>query len=123
LYVDTTDPFLPAMSREQYTVVVVDEATGYSWSQFSTTKKEIVELVKSTMKNVEQVGRTTVYLRCGNAGENVSYLSPVSRKIILEWSPPDTPQYNGKVERKIATLWQGTKKNLTAAGFSLEMRQ
>jgi hypothetical protein len=125
LCVDTTGPFPPALSREQYVVVVVDEATGYSWSRFSTTKKEIAELVKSTINNVEQVGRTTVYLRCDNAGENVSYLSPVCRdkKIILERSPPDTPQYNGKVERKITTLWQGTKKNLTAAGFSLEMRQ
>ena len=79
LCVDTTGPFPPALSREQYVVVVVDEATGYSWSRFSTTKKEIAELVKSTIKNVEQVGRTTVYLRCDNAGENVSYLSPVCR--------------------------------------------
>lgn len=65
---------------------------GYSWSRFSTTKKEIAELVKSMIKNVEQVGRTTVYLQGENAGENVSYLSPPvllcgSKKIILEWFP------------------------------------
>jgi Integrase core domain. len=126
LCVDTTGPFPPAMSHEQYVVVVVNEATGYSWSHFSKTKREVAELVKSTINCVKQAGRTTVYLRCDNAGENVSYLSPVCRdkRITLERSPPDTPQqYNGKVERKIATLWQGTKKNLTAAGFSLEMRQ
>jgi Integrase core domain. len=90
LCVDTTGPFPPAMSREQCVVVVVDEATGYSRSRFSTTKREVAEMVKSTINNVEQAGRTTVYLRCDNAGENVSFLSPVCRdkRITLERSTP-----------------------------------
>ena len=45
LCVDTTGPFPPALAREQYVVVVVDEATGYSWRRFSTNKREVAELV------------------------------------------------------------------------------
>jgi hypothetical protein len=40
LCVDTTGPFPPAILHEQYVVVVVVEATGYSWSRFSKTKRK-----------------------------------------------------------------------------------
>jgi hypothetical protein len=43
-------------------------------------------------------------------------------KAKLEKTPRDTPQYNGKVERKFQTLWNGTKANLNSAKLPASMR-
>ena len=126
LAIDTTGPFPRAFGGITYVVCVVDEATGYSMSYFSKDKKQIGEHLEAHLRLVEQqfgVGRTK-YLRCDNAGENIKYLTPVcnNKNIKIERTPPDSPQYNGKVEQRIRLNWMGSKKLLASAGLTFAMR-
>jgi hypothetical protein len=60
--------------------------------------------------------------RCDNAGENLAFQQSVilnyNEKITFELTAPNTPQQNGKLERKFATLYGKVCSMLNAAGFS-----
>ena len=126
LAIDTTGPFPLAHGKISYVVCITDEATGYSKSYFSKDKKEIGKHLKSHLNLVGAIfsSGTTKYLRCDNAGENLHYLTPICQEhnIIMERTPPDSPQYNGKVEQRIRHSWSGCKKLLVAAGLTYAMR-
>ena len=68
------------------------------------------------------------YIRCDNAGENVSLQKELQnhdklRDIRFEFTPRDSPQFNGKAERKIAVLTARVRSLLTAAGLTEALRQ
>jgi transposase InsO family protein len=51
--------------------------------------------------------RKVKFIRCDNAGENTkaeAVLNKEGHGIKFEFTAPGTPQQNGKVERKLATL-------------------
>jgi transposase InsO family protein len=58
--------------------------------------------------------------RCDNAGENKSFQSLLKKKwkhyIKFEYTAPNTPQQNGKIERKFATLY-GKIRSLMQLAF------
>ncbi len=62
----------------------------------------------------------TCFLRCDNAGENLDDLSHVCDKygIIIEYTAPNTPQQNGVVERKFATIRDRSCAAMYAAKFN-----
>ena len=59
------------------------------------------------------------HLRMDNAGENKLLEAAIKNdpdlNIIVEYTPRDSPQFNGKPERKFAWLWAGCRANLNAA--------
>ena len=57
------------------------------------------------------------YIRLDNAGENKALEQLCARKkrnVDFEYTPRDSPQYNGKVEQKFATLWARVRSDLNA---------
>ena len=65
------------------------------------------------------------FIRCDNAGEN-SLLEQncLSEGLGIEfkYTPPDSPQYNGRLERKIATLFSRLRASMNGAGLPKAFR-
>jgi len=65
------------------------------------------------------------YIRGDNAGENKmleQLCIKKKRAIKFEYTPRDSPQYNGKVERNFATLWNRVRSDLNAAKVTSDVR-
>ena len=70
-------------------------------------------------------GQVVKFIRLDNAGENKALEQLCARKrrnFDFEYTPRDSPQYNGKVERKFATLWSRVRSDLNAVKFPKRMR-
>ena len=71
-------------------------------------------------------GKTVKYIRCDNAGENVKLKEECDRLnlgIEFEFTAPSTPQQNGIVEQKFATLYGRGRALLNEAGFNCAMQK
>ena len=65
-------------------------------------------------------------IRCDNAGENISLEKQCinqKMKIKFEYTSPGTPQQNGRIERKFATLYGRVRAMFISAGIEGELRK
>ena len=65
-------------------------------------------------------GYIVKYLDCNNAGENNALEKFCQQKglgITFEYTAPGTPQQNGRIERKFATLYGRVREILNHAQF------
>ena len=91
--------------------LVIDDYTNMKWSFFLKTKSELKDKVIPFLKTLHKKEKVTVQtIRCDNAGENnkVEELCKNTTglaHIKFEYTPRDTPQFNGVVERAFATLY------------------
>ena len=115
-----------SIGGSKYWLLVMDDATGFIWSFFLKTKSEvskrIVELVKHLKKNMGYEVKT---MRCDNAGENLMTETACSEEglgINFEYTAVNTPQQNGRVERKFATLYGRVRAMLNSARLSKKLR-
>ena len=66
-------------------------------------------------------GRGVCYIRCDNAGENIALQRECEKAglgIQFEFTAPGTPQQNGRVEQKFATLWGRVRAMLEGVQLS-----
>ena len=59
--------------------------------------------------------------RCDNAGENLGFEKLCQKEgagTVFEYTAPGTPQQNGRVERKFATLFGRVRAMLSGSGIS-----
>ncbi len=95
----------------KFWVLVVDDYSDYCWSLFLQQKSHLAERVSLLVNKIQGESDTKITIDkilCDNAGENVALqklLIKEGSKIKFEFAPPGSPQYNGKVERKFATLF------------------
>jgi len=77
----------------------------------------MVNFIKK-LKDTE--GITVKKIRCDNAGENKAFQSRAEQARLglrFEYTARKTPQHNGRVERKYATLFGRTRAMMNDAGF------
>ena len=82
----------------------------------------MIELIKDLDK---KQGYKVKYLRCDNAGENLKVEEECLKLglgITMEYTSPNTPQQNGRVERKFATLYGRVRSMFNAAMLDGDMR-
>ena len=105
LFLDTTGPFAPSLGGSRFTAKLVDQKSRKTWGARLKKKSEIPSIVAKKLDELNAIGKTVKYVRCDNAGEHKEKLRTVckSRGAQLEYTTPDTPQFNGVVERKIVT--------------------
>ena len=114
LYIDIK---AESFGKKKFWLLIFDEARDNCWSYFlkykSETSKEIIEFVKE-LKAREN--KEVKYIRCDNAGENWKVeekLCKLGFGITFEYTAPNTPQHNGVVERKFATLYRRVRTMFT----------
>ena len=89
------------------------------WSRFAKYKSDLKDEVIPVIKHI-QSRHPISFIRCDNAGENQALdqeLDPLVIPLTFEYTPRDTPQHNGVVERKYQTLYQRMRSMLNGEGI------
>ena len=104
----------------------MDDKSDFVWSYFLKKKNAQVDVLVKLIKTLKSKHFNVKYIRCDNAGENKSFevaCQDLGWDITFEYTPPHSPQYNGRVERKIATLFLRLRATLNGAGLPPSYRQ
>ena len=117
----------PSFGGSKYWLLFVDDCTSMKWSMFLRSKLDAIRAVVDFFKNMKVGNQEMVkFLRCDNSGENEGIRKTLEKdgfKVQMEFTSPNTPQENGKVERAFATLWGRTRAMLNNACFDELHRQ
>ena len=92
----------------KFWLLCIDYATDWCWSYFLKKKSDVGEKLVQLLNELSQIGVLTQTIRCDNAPENYEAEKLCKKNNIhanFEYTAPNTPQQNGKVERKFATLY------------------
>jgi hypothetical protein len=110
----------------KFWLLVVDDKSDKSWSFFLKNNSDQGENMLTFLKQMVKDKTPVSWIRADNAGENQTLQKLIEQdphlKAKFEKTPRDTPQYNGKVEHKFQTLWNGTRANLNSAKLPANMR-
>jgi septum formation topological specificity factor MinE len=111
-------------AKNRYWLLIMDEYTNFLWSYIMKTKDEQVSVIIKHVNMLQNKPKVKVkYIRCCNYGEYhdiQKYLRERSPKMRckFEFTAPDSPQKNGKIERKFATLYGRVRAILNRAEFT-----
>jgi transposase InsO family protein len=96
-------------SGSKYWLLVLDDCTDHIWSYFPTAKSHTKTVLTPLLKELlAKHGKVVKDILCDNAGENKALEKKCQVQglgIQFEYTAPGTPQHNGHVERKFATLY------------------
>lgn len=110
----------------KYWLLVMDDATGFIWSYFLRYKSQVKDKMVELIKHLDRKHNYNVkYLRCDNAGENIKTEEECHKQglgVTFEYTSPNTPQQNGRVERKFATLYGRVRSMMNAARLTGALR-
>jgi len=105
----------------RFWILAVDDATDRCWSIFVKGKGELSHEVRLLIKSLKSVyGIMVKIIRLDNAGENMKLMKDCEEEglnIKFEFTSPNSPQYNGKVERKFATLYARMRAMISDCGL------
>ena len=90
----------------------LDDCTDMTWSAFLKRKSDLVERGMMILRKLRNRGMVTRYIRCDDAGENKKLEAACVKAgwdIQFEYTTPNTPQYNGRIERRFAAYHTRSK--------------
>ncbi len=126
LFIDISSPSTKSMGGKQHWLLIVDDCTDYCWSYFLKEKSDLKDHVIELIKEMHLKYNCKVKcIRCDNAGENISLEKACKQEglgVFFEYTAPGTPQQNGRVERKFATLYNRVRAMLNGGKFSSSLR-
>jgi hypothetical protein len=111
----------------KYWLLILDDCTDQCWSKFLTAKSHTAKVLVPFIKELKtKHDKTVKYIRCDNAGENKATDTACAKEglgIQFEYTAPGTPQQNGRVERKFATLYGRVRSMMNHANLPLTIRK
>lgn len=131
LFIDIGSIKAESYGGSKFWVLVLDDCTDKCWSFFIRRKSDMPEKVVELVKKLRSDKQYTIKhivkkIRCDNAGEN-NALEKLCEKeelgIKFEYTSPGSPQFNGKVERKFATLFARVRTMMNSAKIPRKMRE
>ena len=127
IFLDITPFNYKSFGGSKNWLLIVDDYSDFCWSYFLKTKDELAEKVVNFIKDLMMRNKIKIEcIRLDNAGENKSLNNLCLKEglgIKFEWTAPGTPQQNGKVERKFATLFGYARAMLNEAEVPLGTRK
>jgi hypothetical protein len=126
IYIDISKFTHPSLTGSKFWLLVVDDATDYTWSFFLKKKSETTDKMLGFLKSMVNRGSPVHRIRCDNSGENnflQSTLRDQGSAISFEYTSPGTPQQNGRVERKIAIMYQYMRSMISQAKLPANLRK
>ncbi len=119
LYLDLSGPFTKSQAGNRYIALIVCGCTQRTWHFFLVLKSGLLEKLQPLILSFQNKGFPPKYLRMDNAGENLAVSEwATQHSIVVEMTPPHTPQYNGVVERMFATVKGKATACLSASGVT-----
>ncbi|GKB60657.1 putative ribonuclease H-like domain-containing protein [Tanacetum coccineum] len=114
LHMDLFGPtFVSSLMHKKYCLVVTDDYSRFTWVFFLTTKDETSEILKSFIKEIENlVDKKVKIIRSDNGTEfKNKVMDDFCREkgIKREYSVARTPQQNGVAERRNRTLIEAAR--------------
>ena len=104
VYLDISSIKEKSYGGSRFWVLIVDDYTDYCWSIFLKAKSDLKVKVMTLLTDLKIAGVNIKFIRCDDSGENKTLFEECRSKgygIKFEFSGPQTPQSNGKVERKL----------------------
>src|SRR5210317_184296 len=126
LFFDIASINQSSFGGNQYWILVLDNFSGFCWTFFCKEKSDLPEIILKLLKDLAQSGKKVKFVRCDGAGENKSLKAlcdSEERGITFEFTARNTPQHNGRVERKFQTIFARTRAMLNAANFTPAWRK
>ena len=119
IFIDISSVDQKAYDGARYWVLVVDDKTNKSWSFFVGHKDQQVDPLFELLLLLHKNKTPVKYIRADNAGENMLLQEAIRNHRFLnakfEFTPRNSPEYNGRCERKFAFLWSCLRSILNAA--------
>jgi hypothetical protein len=125
LYADISSIKEISFGRAKFWALIVDDYADYCWRFVMKNQLDIKARIKTLLPDLKIANRIVKFIRCDNAGENVTMKNDPEIKsfgIKFEFSGLRTPQRNGKVERKFQTIYGRIRAMLYGAGLEDELR-
>ncbi len=127
LFIDISSIKTKSFGNSKYWLLAIDDCTDHCWSFFLERKKHTSMKIRALIKDLKKKHKKTVkIIRCDNAGENKILEEDCLKDglgIQFEWTAPGTPQQNGRVERKFATLYGRLRAMMKAVKLPTKIRQ
>jgi len=127
LFIDIAPISSESYGGAKYWLLVIDDATDHCWSYFLKKREETSDVVRKLIKNLKAENNVQVKsIRCDGSGENKRLRTDCEREnlgIHFEFTTRETPQHNGRAERKYASLFGRIRSMLNGARVTKEMRQ
>ena len=126
LYIDLIWMKTPSGGDREYWCLVVDEVTAMTWNYFLRTKTELASQITQLIRKLQGKKLSIRYIRCDNGGENMQLEQECEKEkmnIKFEYTPRETPQHNGVVERKFQTYYNRLRDTLHRAGLPIYIKK
>ena len=125
--IDISSVMVTSFGQNKYWLLIQDEFSDHVWSYFLKAKSELPDTVLKWIYSFHKNTKYTIKsFRLDNAGENKAFKNLIDTipdlNIKFEFTAPNTPQHNGKVERKFATLYGKVRSMLNSARLSTCLR-
>jgi Reverse transcriptase (RNA-dependent DNA polymerase)/gag-polypeptide of LTR copia-type len=127
VFIDLTSVRYKSLGGSKFWMGCVDDATDQTWSSFLKRKSDLPKVMMGFLRRMKARGTPVKYIRCDNAGENNDLRNKCQQStdlndIEFEFTARDSPQFNGKMERKFATLIGRVRAMMNAAKLTQELR-
>ena len=126
LFIDISSPRVKSYGGSRHWLLVLDDATDLPFGFFLSHKDLLKTQLIPFIKNLKaQYNITVKIIRCDNAGENVAFEKAAKDEglgLKFEYTAVNTPQQNGRVERKLQTLYGRVRSTLVGSGIQLPDR-
>ena len=126
MFLDISSPKTVSIGGSNHWALFLDDASDQVFSFFISKKSDLAKTIVPFIKTLKSKrGITVKTIRCDNAGENRSLQEMCEQEglnITFEYTAPGTPQQNGRVERKFATLGARIRAMLNGSGIEPEKR-
>ena len=125
LFIDSSRIKATSLGGSKFWAMAVDDNSDYTWSFFVRNKDDQNGPFTTLFGKLKREGRPVKFIRCDNAGENrvlEQQCETMGFEITFEYTAPNTPQLNGKVERKFATLYARVRAALNGARLPSNLR-
>jgi len=127
LCIDISSPSTKSIGGKSHWLLVVDDCTDYAWSFFLKQKSETKDIMIALIKELKQAYDIEVKtIRCDNSGENNALQRSCKQEglgIAFEYTAPNTPQQNGRVERRFPTLYGRIRAMLRNINISINYKR
>jgi hypothetical protein len=125
LYINISSIAEKSFGGAKFWALVIDNYSDYCWGFILKRKSDLKEKVNTLLTDSQIAGLNVKFIRCDDAGENVSMKSDQDIKsfgVKFNFSGPKTPQRNEKVERKFQTFYGRIRSMLNEAGLIGDLR-